>query len=272
MSSTLNRHPNKPPRPLVPGMYAPLPTFYLDNDEQDLGEFPEPHPVIRIARRWCSRTIFQCCGVIIDIPTLKKHVVFLANAGVGLVLAGTMGEGIHLSHSDRVTLVTAAREALDNAGFTDMPIIVGTGAGSTHETVQLSKEVAEAGADYVIVIIPGYFAGLLASNKEAVKTFFTEVAEKSPIPVIIYNCGFILGGCGPNQGAEDSILDPGATGGIDLDSDLILEIAEEAPNTVGVKLTYAEFTGDSQGFPGLTLIVHQVWKRWKVDEDLRDCF
>lgn len=26
-------------RPLVPGIYAPLFTFYLENDEQDLGEF-----------------------------------------------------------------------------------------------------------------------------------------------------------------------------------------------------------------------------------------
>ena len=29
-------------RPLVPGIYAPLLTFYLENDEQDLGEFLVP--------------------------------------------------------------------------------------------------------------------------------------------------------------------------------------------------------------------------------------
>jgi 4-hydroxy-2-oxoglutarate aldolase len=195
--------------------------------------------------------------------------VFLANAGIKPLLAGTMGEGIHLSLSDRVALVTATREALDDAGFTDMPIIVGTGAGSTNETVQLSKGVAEAGADYVIVITPGYFAGVLASNRKALKAFFTEVAEKSPIPVIIYNCVLILGSCGPNQNTKVLIPDPGASGGIDLDSDLILEIARGSPNTVGVKLTYVEFMDDSFG---LTLIVNQVWKRWKVDEDLRDCF
>ena len=110
-----------------------------------------------------------------------------------------MGEGLHLSHPERVILIKATREALDDAGFTDVPIIIGTGAGSTRETVQLSKEAAEAGADHVIVIAPGYFAGVLASNKKALKAFFTEVAEKSPIPVIIYNCGFISDGRGPNQ-------------------------------------------------------------------------
>ena len=126
-----------------------------------------------------------------DIPTLKKHVVFLAKAGIKPLLAGTMGEGIHLSLYDRAALIKAIREALDDAGFPNMPIIVGTGAGSTLETIQLCKGAAEAGADYVIVITPGYFAGVLAGNKQALKAFFTEVAEKSPLPVIIYNCGFI---------------------------------------------------------------------------------
>lgn len=105
-----------------------------------------------------------------------------------------MGEGLHLSHSDRTALIRAAREALNDASFPDMPIIAGTGAGSTRETVQLCKEAAEAGADYVIVITSGYFAGVLATNKKALKAFFTEVADKSPIPVIIYNCAFFPDG------------------------------------------------------------------------------
>ena len=134
-------------------------------------------------------------STIIDIPTLQKHVAFLAGAGIKPILAGTMGEGIHLSHSDRITLTKATREVLDRYGFTDVPIVIGTGGGSTRETIQLSKEAAEAGADYVIVIAPGYFAGVLAGNKKALKAFFTEVAEKSPIPVIIYNCRFIPGDC-----------------------------------------------------------------------------
>jgi hypothetical protein len=36
-------------KPLVPGIYAPLPTFYLDGDEQDLGEFLVAPPVLRSA-------------------------------------------------------------------------------------------------------------------------------------------------------------------------------------------------------------------------------
>ena len=69
-----------------------------------------------------------------------------------------------------------------------MPVIAGTGAGSTRETIELCKEAAEAGADYTIVICSGYFAGALAGNKKALKAFWTEVAAQSPIPVMIYNC------------------------------------------------------------------------------------
>ena len=104
------------------------------------------------------------------------------------LLAGSMGEAHHLSHSERVTLIKAARQALDEAGLTTVPIIAGTGAGSTRETIELCKEAAEAGADYCIVIASGYFAGVLANNRKALKAFWTEVAAKSPIPVIIYNC------------------------------------------------------------------------------------
>ena len=108
------------------------------------------------------------------------------------LLSGTMGEAHHLSPDERVTLIKAVRTALDEAGYTDVPIIAGTGSGSTRETIQLSKEAAEAGADYAIVILSGYFAGALVNNRKALKAFWSEVAEKSPIPVIIYNCEWML--------------------------------------------------------------------------------
>ena len=123
-----------------------------------------------------------------DIPTFEAHVARLAGAGVGPLVAGSMGEALHLSHSERVKLIHAARKALDTAGFSHIPIIAGTGAGSTRETIELTNEAAAAGADYAIVIASGYFAGAWANNRTALKAFWVEVSEKSPIPVMIYNC------------------------------------------------------------------------------------
>ena len=53
-----------------------------------------------------------------------------------------MGEAHHLSHEERVSLIRAARRVLDSAepSLADVPIIAGTGAGSTRETIQLTKE------------------------------------------------------------------------------------------------------------------------------------
>lgn len=133
-------------------------------------------------------------------------------------------------------LIHAARKALDNAGLSHVPIIAGTGAGSTRETIELTNEAAAAGADYAIVIASGYFAGAWAANRAALKAFWVEVSQKSPIPVMIYNCAstfsmviFFV---------QTIWQDPGASGGIDLDSDLITELAKDCPNLCGVKLTY----------------------------------
>jgi len=175
-----------PRRPLNAGVYAPIPSFFFPSSED------------------------------LDICTFEKHVVRVAKAGVSPVICGSMGEAIHLSHPERVRLVHAARKALDGAGLTEIPTIVGTGAGSLRETLEFTNEAAAAGADFAIVIASGYFAGAL--TRAALKAFFLEIAQRSPIPVVIYNY-------------------PGASGGIDLDSDLIVELAKECSNVVGVKLT-----------------------------------
>ncbi|KAH9952044.1 dihydrodipicolinate synthetase [Amylocystis lapponica] len=175
-------------RPLTPGIYAPVPTFFLAGSED------------------------------LDLVSLESHVVLLAGAGVRPLLAGSLGEGLHLTHGERTTIIQSARRALDSVGFGGIPIIAGTGTGSTRETIALCVEAAQAGADYAIVIASGYFAGVLAGNKKALKDFWTDVSESSPIPVLIYNY-------------------PGATAGIDLDSDLITELATECPNLAGIKLT-----------------------------------
>jgi len=175
-------------RRLRPGIFAPIPTFFLPGSED------------------------------LDLPSLAAHVVRAALAGVGPLVSGSMGEAHHLSHTERVQVIKTTRHALDEAGLSDVPIIAGAGGGSTRETLELCNEAASAGADAVIVITSGYYAGVLAGNKLALKAFFTEVSEKSPLPVMVYNY-------------------PGASGGIDIDSDTIVELASECPNLCGVKLT-----------------------------------
>jgi len=103
-----------------------------------------------------------------------------------------MGEAHHLSPEERVAVIKATRETLDAAGFPSLPIIAGTGVGSTRETIARTKEAAEAGADYAIVIPSGYFAATLGPDRKALKRFFQDVTEASTIPIMVYNCETFL--------------------------------------------------------------------------------
>ncbi|KAH8662909.1 mitochondrial putative 4-hydroxy-2-oxoglutarate aldolase [Tricladium varicosporioides] len=154
----------------------------------------------------------------LDTATIASHAVRLAKAGVtGLTTQGSNGEAVHLSHSERQTVTSTTRSALTGAGFPNMPILVGCGAQSVRETVQLCREAYAAGGDYALVLPPSYYAPLFAPSSASIFEFFNSVADQSPIPLVIYNY-------------------PGAVSGMDLSSDVIIQLAAH-PNIVGVKLT-----------------------------------
>lgn len=178
-------HPN---RPLIPGVYVPTPAFFHDDAQESL-----------------------------DLDTLAHHAVRLANAGVtGLAIQGSNGEAVHLTDAERAAVIKTTRKALDEAGYASMPLIVGTGAQSTSQTIDLCRQAAECGGDAVLVLPPGYYQGLFDS--ETVVSFFKDVADASSLPVLLYNY-------------------PGAVAGLDLNSDLLIKLGQEHTNIVGAKFT-----------------------------------
>ncbi|KAI2608273.1 aldolase [Hypoxylon fragiforme] len=173
-------------RPLPCGIYAPTMTFFDPETEE------------------------------LDIATIKKHAERLAKAGLaGLVTMGSNGEAIHCTRDEKVAVTRATREALDAAGFTTTPIIVGATEGSVKGTIELCKQCEVVGGDYVLLLPPSYFRAQM--DEEAIVGYYTAVADGSPLPIVLYNY-------------------PGAVAGIDMDSDLIIKLAEH-PNIVGTKFT-----------------------------------
>ncbi len=161
-------------------------------------------------------TFFDADTEELDIPTVKKHAERLVRDGlVGLVTMGSNGEAIHCTREEKIAVTQATRDALDAAGFTDTPIIFGATEGSVKGTIELCKLAAQAGADYTLLLPPSYFRALM--DEEAVYSYFTAVADESPLPLILYNY-------------------PGAVAGIDMDSDLLIRLAKH-PNIVGTKFT-----------------------------------
>ncbi|CUA71035.1 L-threo-3-deoxy-hexylosonate aldolase [Rhizoctonia solani] len=154
----------------------------------------------------------------VDHETITKHVQRLARAGVqGLVANGTTGEPSHLSRAERSAVIKTHRAALDSAGFQKLPLIVGTGVSSTWETIELTKEAAEAGGSFAMILPPGYFKS--AMTDASIESYYTEVADASPIPILLYNFPGV-----------------GASNGIDLELSLIAKLAKH-PNIVGIKLS-----------------------------------
>jgi dihydrodipicolinate synthase/N-acetylneuraminate lyase len=131
----------------------------------------------------------------------------------GLVVLGSTGEAIMLSDQERRDVLKTARAAAAPYKV----LIAGTGVESAIETLRLTEYAAELGYDIAMVRTPHYYKKqMLPANMLA---FYRTVADRSPLPVIIYNF-------------------PPATG-YDIPAELVIELAEH-PNLIGIK----ESSGD----------------------------
>ncbi len=115
-------------------------------------------------------------------------------------------------------------------------LLAGSGCESTAQTIEMSREMANAGADCLVVVTPSYFKvrhwmqkkdffffsipfatslvhqGLMTSS--SLVAHFSSVADASPAPIVLYNVP--------------------ANTGVDLPADAVRELAKH-PNVVGMK-------------------------------------
>lgn len=142
-----------------------------------------------------------------------KYYTYLASTGLkGLVILGTNAETFLLTRDERATLLKLARQSVP-AGF---PIIAGVGGHSTAQVQEYIADAHAAGADYALVLPCAYFGK--QTTPKVVENFYTQVAQSSPLPIIIYNF-------------------PAVCNGLDLDSDVMTALAEKNPNIVGTKVS-----------------------------------
>lgn len=103
----------------------------------------------------------------------------LAEGTDALVVGGTTGESPTLETAELVQLVRRAKARV--AGR--MPIIAGSGTSSTAKSVELSRAMAEAGADALLVVTPYYNR----PTQEGLCRHFTAIADAVDVPVLLYN-------------------------------------------------------------------------------------
>ena len=117
----------------------------------------------------------------LDVIALRANLRRILAAPVqGLVVAGTTGEAALLAPDERKAAIRAAAELVGDGRL----VIAGTGAESTRETVRLSVEAAEAGADAVLVQPPAYYRSEMSDH--LLELHYRAVADASPLPVVLY--------------------------------------------------------------------------------------
>jgi len=126
----------------------------------------------------------------------------------GFVLLGSNGEAVLLTVEERLRLVAAARPLVSEGRL----LIAGAGLESTAETIELARALAGAGADAVIVVTPHYYKSRMTSA--ALQRYYEQVAESSPVPVILYSVP--------------------ANTGLDLPIETVARLAQHG-NIVGIK-------------------------------------
>lgn len=126
----------------------------------------------------------------IDWESLSALVEAQIGAGVaGLVPVGTTGESPTLDTREHLDVI----EAVAVAAKGRLPIIAGTGANSTREALELTREAELRGADAFLQVAPYYNK----PSQEGLFQHFSAIAEITNKPIVLYSipsrCGVEIG-------------------------------------------------------------------------------
>ena len=116
----------------------------------------------------------------VDEKALRDLIEFqIANGTDGIIPCGTTGESPVLSHEEHDRVIEITVKAVNKR----VPVIAGTGSNSTDEALRLTKHADEVGADGALMVAPYYNR----PTQEGLYQHYKLIAEKVPIPIIVYN-------------------------------------------------------------------------------------
>src|SRR4051812_44851105 len=100
-------------------------------------------------------------------------------AGIGVL--GSTGEAVMLSDQEQRDVLKTAREA----AAANKVLIAGTGRESAIETLKLTEYASELGYDAALIRTPHFYRSQM--QPASLLAFYRTVADRSPLPVLIYN-------------------------------------------------------------------------------------
>ena len=116
----------------------------------------------------------------IDYASLDRLIDWHVDQGTnGIVSVGTTGESATVSLSEHIDLIQHTVKHVNKR----VPVIAGTGANSTLEAIELTKEAERIGADFALIVTPYYNK----PSQNGLIQHYTKIADCSNIPQILYN-------------------------------------------------------------------------------------
>lgn len=99
----------------------------------------------------------------------------------GMVVLGSTGETMTLTDAETLEVLRVAAEA----AAPEKVLIAGVGRESVAQTIELAEAAARYSFDAVLVRTPTYYSTQM--SRAAVINFYRTVADRSPLPVVLYN-------------------------------------------------------------------------------------
>ena len=124
----------------------------------------------------------------IDEGALQRNVLrWMQTPLTGLVVLGSNGEAAQLDDEEADRVVDVVRQHVPQG----RPVIAGTGRESTKATIAATARAAAAGVDAVLVRTPSFFKSQMTTD--VFVRHYSDVAEASPVPVLLYNVTMFTG-------------------------------------------------------------------------------
>lgn len=116
----------------------------------------------------------------VDFISLGKLIDWHIDEGTnGIVSVGTTGESATVNVNEHIKIIEYTVKHVNKR----LPVIAGTGANSTSEAIDLTKEASDLGADFSLIVTPYYNK---PTQKGLIEHYF-KLADSAAIPQILYN-------------------------------------------------------------------------------------
>jgi 4-hydroxy-tetrahydrodipicolinate synthase len=122
----------------------------------------------------------------LDEKGLQENIDWYIREGIhGVICNGSTSEFANLSKEERKRVMDISVDAVKGR----VPVMSGTAAHSTRETIEMTAYAKEAGCQAVL-LVPPYYGG---PNQDEIYEYYKEVAEAVPIQIMVYNNPYTSG-------------------------------------------------------------------------------